>query len=805
MDTIVHDLGLERGLSRETLQQFNVRANGTGWLYDFKCSDGKKGTRWKSYYSTESLARDNGHKGKWEKYLWPSGKPDGAKYFYPTKLSLTEAVLAKHGQLWLVGGDIAGMTMIEAGIFNSVSTFGDHLPNTFTADLKAWGVHTLYVVPDRDESGLKWAIKVRDALIGSDVILTTLALPYPLESSKGKDVNDFWCESDRNKDAFFLNLTDLQEWTLPEPEPPAPPTIFNWSGGQDDIPPLLKAEIRQRLGVHEVFNNEGWSRKNVRCPFHDDKDPSATWNDEKGILHCHAGCGKTYLVKDLCEFYGLHMADYYEQTPEIERAKSIPLMIVPKEAPAPIPHKPTKTYAPPLSDFARLTAAQETEAAQGRKWLDDYMAWAIKGGPLSPDIFYEAMGLWTLSMVATRRLCVTIGSERIYPNLYIFIVAPTTVYRKTTALNIATTLISKSNLDFLLMPERATPEALLDYLAGKMPMNFAELPESEQRYWKMGRAFAAQRALKVDEASGLLSEMKKDYNAGLTEILLQGYDAQGVYRKILKNSGAISVKDMCFSMLAATTPVEWGRRMGIEERQNGFTARFAIITPEGPPIYRKTTDEVPIPASLPTRLWNFFAKTLQWDKRLIGADGTPRGLPAEEEVLTPPVSSVQIAPGAMKQIDVYRQAMSFDMLKAAGGLVEDDKAGAYSRLGTMMVKVAMLLAGIEADSQTVRIESHHAYAAQMICERWRESLHRLDALVDETRIDRVDDKILAFIRSGGQIGVTSRDIQRGCGVKETEAAKQVNTLIDAGLVEKFIAVPEGKSRSSIRFKVVIDS
>jgi len=34
----------------------------------------------------------------------------------------------------------------------------------------------------------------------------------------------------------------------------------------------------------------------LRCPFHDDRDPSLSWNLEKGVWKCHAGCGEGGLI-----------------------------------------------------------------------------------------------------------------------------------------------------------------------------------------------------------------------------------------------------------------------------------------------------------------------------------------------------------------------------------------------------------------------------------------------------------------------------------------------------------------------------
>lgn len=795
----VTDLAQRRGFSPETLTRFNVRLNGTGWLYDSKCMDGSTATRWKSYYSTKESAPAD-EQEHWQKYRWYPNKPQAAKYFYPPRESLGAAIQESWNALWLVGGDMGSMTLFEAGIHHVISCFGDSsVPENLPDDLKEWKVTSLYLLPDRDNSGELWAMRIKELVYSKlpDIQIKVYALPYEVGSKK--DVNDFWIDQNKPK-GFEQLLMELPEWVLPERAPTVQQREFRLESESDqDIPERLKAEIRFQLGVKESFNGEGWSRKNVRCPFHDDKEPSATWNDDMCILRCHAGCGKSYLAKDLCDHFGIRMADYFEHEPT-----PLPKNIVNVDFKPPTTVYAMKSYAPTLPSAAQLTAAQIQEASAGRKWLDQYVDWAKRAGPLSPEIFYEAIGLWTLSMAAARRLRIKIGGEEIYPNLYIFIVAPTTVYRKSTALNIARSLIEKTRLDFLLMPERATPEALFDYLAGKMPMNMTDLSPSDQEHLRMGRVFAGQRALYVDEASGLLSEMKKDYNAGLTEIIMEGYDSTKSPKKILKGAGLVSIKQMSLSVLAATTPVEWSRRMGIEERQNGFVARFAIITPETPPIYHDTEDDVDIPAELIQRLWHYFARVLPWDKRALDGDGRPRGLSPDMEVEAPPFVSPTMMPDAMKPLKAYREALGFTMLKSAGGDIGEDKAGQYSRLGTMAIKIAMLLAATDTYQGTIKIEARHAYAAILICERWRESLHRLDVHIQESKAESVDDRLVSFIKATGTTGVTLRDIQRGCNTNGQNVEYMLKTLMDAGVIERFQRNSGGRGRPAIAYRIVTD-
>lgn len=784
-------LGEQRGLSSDTLRAFNVRSNGTGWEYDTKCMDGSVATRWKSYYST----RPEGDSA-WKKYKWIPSKPAGARYFYPPRESLKQAVEAAHGALYLVGGDIAMMSVYDAGLKNVTCTFGDSgIDDTLAGDLKAFGVGVLYLLPDRDESGQRWACNVRDALIEDlDITLIVQALPYPVEPSHGKDVNDLWLELGCDPVAFRERLVSLPAWRLPEPEPVFEP-VFRFDDGLVDLPPAFLSAVENALGNMGGFNSEGWSRKHVRCPFHDDATPSANWNNKLHILRCQSQCGKSYLAKDVGDKLGFRLADYFDRTESVPVSKSTP-------APTASPSKPLTTtpvtLRPDLPADVILTSAQERIGATGRKWLDDYLSWATEASPLTPPNLQEAMALWLLAAISTRRMKITVGGEDIYPNLYVLVVCRTSLYRKTTAMKLTLKLLQRANLESLLLPVDATPEALFDELAGVRPANFESLSFDEQQSWRQGRAVAAQRAIFKDEVSSILVNLKKEYMGGLAELLLQGYDGDaGKLTKLLKSKGRVTVRDMCLSFLGATTPAMYGKYIGSEETENGFVARFAILTPDEIPEYRFIDKPVDIPYSLVLALRSLFMDVLPWH------DGEkPGGSSRDIDVRTPPAMSVQAEAVALQQLHRYRKAIGYDMLRDE--TVDDSKAAAYTRLGTMAFKVAMLLAAIETEQAPVRIAERHAYAAQSICERWRESLHRLDR--DVARVGGVlEDKLLAYLRSAKETGASLKDIKRDCPVKDDRKIEEaLRNLGEEGSIEKFDAAPQrsGPGRKSWRFRAI---
>jgi hypothetical protein len=466
----------------------------------------------------------------------------------------------------------------------------------------------------------------------------------------------------------------------------------------------------------------------------------------------------------------------------------------PPEALVPTPngkHPPDKPQIrPSLPDYAQLSPEKQRMAAQGRAWLDDYLAWAVESSPLTPRLFHEAMGLWLLATASTRRVCVRIGGETIFPNLFVLIVGRTTIYRKSTAMNLAKSILQKANLAPILLPADMTPEALFDELAGVKPNNYENLSPDVQERWRLSRKIAAQRSFFKDEVSSFFANMRKDYMQGFEEFWTQGYDASpGVWERRLKSTGLISIKDPCLSFLGATTPGMYGKYVGTEFYESGLLPRFAILTPEGREPYRYPSDDIPNPDSIIERLVRFFRYTLPWESH------------ATDEVKTPPHVYLSIAPDAEEQLRAYRKAVGDDF--AADGLISDIQSAFYSRLATMSYKVAILLGGIEATDTPYRIEARHAYAAQMICESWRESLHRLEQDVSRSRTgDSDDNKVLALIRQSGVKGITLRQIMQDCNLRpRAKAVEAITVLADDGLIEKYDFKPEGRGRPTTFYRM----
>jgi hypothetical protein len=265
----------ERKISPETISSAQIEIasspgyEGKGWEYPTPSG----GTRFKS-------ARDQG-----AKYYWVPSKPSGEVFYYLD--DLPDAIKAARRACWYTSeSDLWALR--SAGIYHTLGHYGESsVPKELPIFLQALGVTVLYIAPDRDETGKRWAQKVAQALEGSGIELSCRELPDTL--GKKADLGRAWQTYTKTID-FERWLVNLPSYKPTITKPINEPINTNFTLNQfDEIPTEYKQAIAQALG---------WKQgKNVSCPFHEhhengDKIKSASLLDHG--LYCHTS-GELYL------------------------------------------------------------------------------------------------------------------------------------------------------------------------------------------------------------------------------------------------------------------------------------------------------------------------------------------------------------------------------------------------------------------------------------------------------------------------------------------------------------------------------
>jgi hypothetical protein len=427
---------------------------------------------------------------------------------------------------------------------------------------------------------------------------------------------------------------------------------------------------------------------------------------------------------------------------------------------------------PDLPQAAHLPPELEAQAADAGRWLDAYVSFACDVSPLTPPELHQSAGLWLGSVAIARRVRLRLRHDDLFPNLLVLWICDTTIYAKTTGLNIAKRF-ARSVFPHLLAVSEFSPEALLDDFAGRQPLGMQDLPEDDRRLWAERRNFAAQRGIVLDEAASLFSSFKRDYNAGLPYYLLRLSDCDPEVEKLTRGAGKVVAHNTYLSFLGSTTAAALMRTDLDFLWGSGLWPRFALLTPSELPPWRSPKPGHCDPPQALTRTLRRLAE---------------EKLPEPVYPAAPQTCDVQLGDGVHAAWRAYARAMIRDILTSPEA---PDKRlwGVYGRLPSHAFKVAVILAALdwaEGDSIPVPVVSlAHWARGQTIAESWRASAHRLLDSLSNRRVaeeHNKEDRILQMILAAGARGITARSIYRTLGLRRAEFDLAVAGLVRDGMI-----------------------
>ena len=249
-----------------------------GWEFPVMDSTGCTiGRRWKAYNSSAT-----------PKYRWIQRlSGDSSKGFYHIGEGLTNAIHSAGGVLHFVNGEPAVLTMLAAGINNTVCVFGEGIyPDGIAETLISWHVSKVVYYADKDATGERSAGKLAGLLASSGIQIECRSM---LDTMPDKsDVNDLWQSVGFKADTFALALAALPIFTPPIQRETKPLESIKSTGTNsgDKWAEFVDTELRPALG--RVGIQQG--KKHGLCinPAHDDHHPSARIS-ERGVYVCTCG------------------------------------------------------------------------------------------------------------------------------------------------------------------------------------------------------------------------------------------------------------------------------------------------------------------------------------------------------------------------------------------------------------------------------------------------------------------------------------------------------------------------------------
>lgn len=192
--------------------------------------------------------------------------------------------------------------------------------------------------------------------------------------------------------------------------------------------------------------------------------------------------------------------------------------------------------------------------AAGESFVKAYVDYASEVTD-APERFHHVLAYSTLAAVCAHNVYFPFGDRRCYPNLFVALVASSSLLRKTTALNISKHLVQDVNSD-LLLPNEFSSEALTAGLASSPRGIF---------YWS--------------EFASFLSACGKDYMSGSKELLTDLFDCPRLYTRKLRGN-SYEIKNPVISIATATT-LEWFLKNSKDsDIHGGFLPRFMWVPAE---------------------------------------------------------------------------------------------------------------------------------------------------------------------------------------------------------------------------------
>lgn len=410
------------------------------------------------------------------------------------------------------------------------------------------------------------------------------------------------------------------------------------------------------------------------------------------------------------------------------------------------------------------------------RWLSDYVTFASDVSERTPRLFHEAIGLWIGGLAIARRLRLRLRHGDIYPNLYVLGVADTTLYAKSTGLEVGSRLIHDC-FPHLLFANDFTPEAMLSDLAGREPANLhaVDLTERDRELWLAGRGFSAERGVILEEMSALLAGLRRDYMTGMAELLLRLYDCPDLYRRNTRGAGFVVVRNAYLSLLGMTTPARLRSAEIHTAWHDGLFARFALLTPDTPPARPGDDFERSRPPYPPHLVENL--------TRLANARLAVQKYPDPVQA-----RDVEMADDAKAAWWQYSVALTHTLL-TGDNPPPQQLWGNYARLPTQALKIALILAALDwgsSQQQEPRLTLPHYARAQGIAERWRASAHRLLDMLSNREVAAEygrEDRILQLVRGAGSKGIAARDIYRTLKLRRADFDELVAGLVRDGLIQ----------------------
>lgn len=367
-------------------------------------------------------------------------------------------------------------------------------------------------------------------------------------------------------------------------------------------------------------------------------------------------------------------------------------------------------------------------------FLHDYVRYAEECTD-SPSLFHEYGALSVVSSVIGNRIYYQFGHLRLRANLWMLYVAPSSSFRKSTAMSIAKGLVQNITPTHIL-PNEYSAEKLIEILS-KNPV---------------GVFF-------ISEFKTMMGLMQREYMAGAKSFLTEVYDCPEKYTREIRGR-AFEVNSPCLSILGCTT-LDWMTdSMKEDDLAGGFLPRFLLICP------REKLRTLALPGEADNQIRRQLVDQLDRIRK-VGGSG--------EEGRCTMSANVKASYQAWftKFEDEFCKGGTWDAF--------------YTRLQTYCLKIAMLVQVAESYSTEISMDSMKW--AQHLTRCLATDLRDVREDMAFTREAREQERVIKVLRENLQ-GFLWRDLLRRTRMSARSLTEILKTLRGA---ERVISIPEGKT------------
>lgn len=202
---------------------------------------------------------------------------------------------------------------------------------------------------------------------------------------------------------------------------------------------------------------------------------------------------------------------------------------------------------------------------QVRDWLECYLEYTVKQE--SPEKFHFWTGLCVLSAAMRRNIWLDRGFYKLYPNIFVLLVAESATLKKSSAMDIGLSMIAEHAQDVFYIGGSLTPEGLIKHLNRSKAVMDGK--------GKTVIQFNSDFLLHADELAELFG-FDKTRASKLTILLTKIYGSQDTHTHTTSTDGQLILRNLYPVFLGGTAPQNL--KVLPEEAVGGLLGRLIFVT-----------------------------------------------------------------------------------------------------------------------------------------------------------------------------------------------------------------------------------